>query len=221
MTPARPVILLTGFGPFPGHPENLTSRLVPELATRAARRFRGHDVVADVFPTEWVRAPERLAELYAAHAPKVALHFGVSQTATGFTLETAAFNRCASMTDATGNLPSAPQIEHDGAGELATRLPVDDIVAHLQALHLPVTRSADAGSYLCNTVFYRSLQLAAVVPKGAVAGFVHIPVSLSEDSGSERRSTRPFNWTVALLGSLEIIRVCLGRAPRLTGGSHA
>jgi pyroglutamyl-peptidase len=221
MTPARPVILLTGFGPFPGRPDNLTSRLVPELAARAARRFRGHEVVADVFPTEWARAPQRLAELYAAHAPKVALHFGVSQAATGFTLETAAFNRCASMADATGSLPSAPQIEHDGADELATRLPVEDIVAHLQALNLPVARSADAGSYLCNTVFYRSLQHATVAPKGAVAGFVHIPVSLSEDTASDGPGARPFDWAVALLGSLEIIRVCLGRAPRLTVGNQA
>ncbi len=220
MPNARPIILLTGFGPFPGRPENLTSRLIPELAARASRRYRGHEVISEVFPTEWARGPQRLAELYATHAPKIALHFGVSQSAAGFTLETAAFNRCASLADAVGCLPSAPQIEHEGAAELATRLPVDDIVAHLQALNLPVTRSADAGSYLCNTVFYRSLQHAAVLPKGAIAGFVHIPVNLSENAaGDDQPGARPFDWQVALLGSLEIIRVCLGRAPPHTGAA--
>ena len=213
MAPARPTILLTGFGPFPGTPENLTARLVPELAQRAARRFRGHDVVSHIFPTEWAGAPRRLADLYAHHAPKLALHFGVSERATGFAIETTAHNRCASVADAANCLPSAPQIDSGGADSIATRLPADAIVARLHALHVPVTLSPDAGSYLCNTIFYRTLHHAAALPRAATAGFVHIPSTLS-DVGIDA-ATRPFDWNVALLGSLEIIRVCLGLAPRL------
>lgn len=209
----KPVILLTGFGPFPNTPVNFTSRLVPELAQRAARRFRGHEVVYEIFPTEWERAPASLAELYAAHKPKVALHFGVSERATGFAVETTAFNRCASTSDASGALPSAPQIELNGAESMPTRLPAKSIVAHLSALNIPATLSDDAGNYLCNTVFYRTLHHAAALPRTAIAGFIHVPLKLA-DGASAENAMRPFDWNVALLGSLEIIRVCLGLAPR-------
>lgn len=209
MARARPVILLTGFGPFPGRPENLTSRLVPELAAKVARRFRAHEVVAEVLPTEWERAPQRLAELYAEHAPKVALHFGVSDKAAGFTVETLATNRCLDTSDAAGRMPSAAHITRDGCAEIATRLPVEAIVARLRAKRLPVTCSADAGGYLCNTVFYRSLEHAAALPRAAIAGFVHVPVTLASATGEESTAHRPFDWQVALLGSLEIISICL------------
>lgn len=212
MPEGRPTILLTGFGPFPGTPENLTSRLVPELAKRAARRFRGHAIVSEIFPTEWARAPQRLAELYREHSPKVVLHFGVSERATGFAVETTAFNRCAATADASGVLPSAAHIESEGTESLPTRLPSDDIVAHLSALNLPVALSGDAGSYICNTVFYRTLHHAAALPRTAVAGFIHIPTKLADDAATS--DTRPFDWNVALLGSMEIIRVCLGLAPK-------
>lgn len=215
MPAQRPIILLTGFGPFPGTPDNLTSRLVPELARRASRRFRGHDVIDEIFPTEWSRAPQRLSELYARHAPKLALHFGVSEWATGFQIETMAFNRCAGTADAAGCLPSAPQIEPVGCDSLPTRLPAAEIVARLQALNLPASLSPDAGSYLCNNIFYRTLCHAAALPRTAVAGFIHLPQKLAAaDIATLSNAQRPFDWNVALLGSMEIIRVCLGLAPK-------
>lgn len=215
MTASRPTtILLTGFGPFPGTPDNLTSRLVPELAKRAARRFRGHDIVSEIFPTEWARAPQRLNDLYAHHEPKLALHFGVSERAAGFNIETMAVNRCISAPDAAGSLPSAVHI-HAGAAEcLATRLPAEAIVARLTSLNIPASLSSDAGSYLCNTVFYGALRHAAAGPHGAIAGFIHIPTKLVAAGDTLHATTRPFDWNVALLGSLEIIRVCLGLAPK-------
>ncbi|MDO9384705.1 MAG: pyroglutamyl-peptidase I [Hyphomicrobiaceae bacterium] len=219
MPASRPTILLTGFGPFPGIPENLTSRLVPEVAQRAIRRFRGHAVVSEIFPTEWTRAPQRLDELYQQHSPKLVLHFGVSERATGFQIETTAFNRCLSLTDAAGCLPSALEIDPAGSASMSTRLPAEDIVARLRSLNLPASLSPDAGSYLCNSIFYRTLHHAAALPRAAVAGFVHIPAKLDDSAGVQADAARPFDWNAALLGSLEIIRVCLGLAPRTHGRS--
>lgn len=214
MSASRPTILLTGFGPFPGTPHNLTSRLVPELARRAARRFRGHDVVSEIFPTEWSKAPQRLSHLYAEHAPKLALHFGVSERATGFQIETTAVNLCVSAADAAGCLPSAPQIELSGTESVSTRLPAHAILARLHALDLPASLSPDPGGYLCNSIFYRTLHHAAALPSPAIAGFIHIPSTLADPAPEQGSVPRPFDWNVALLGSVEIIRVCLGLAPK-------
>lgn len=210
----RQTILLTGFGPFPGTPDNLSARLVPEVAKRAARRFHAHNIVHAIFPTEWTQATRQLSDLYDRHRPKLVLHFGVSDRATGFTIETTAHNRCASTADAAGCLPSAPQVEPGGVESLATRLPAAKIVAHLTSMNLPATLSPDAGSYLCNTVFYRTLHHAVALPRAAHAGFIHIPPGLDDDVNDAKREVRAFDWNVALLGSIEIIRVCLGLTPK-------
>ena len=220
MATRRSIILLTGFGPFPGTPENLSARLVPELAQRAARRFRGHEVVSEILPTEWTRAPQRLSELYTKLHPKLALHFGVSERASGFVIETLAVNRCASTADAAGCLPHSDLIDEAGLETASTRLPAERIVARLSALGLPASLSTDAGHYLCNTIFYRALQQAVSDPaKPTIAGFVHIPTELAASASAEN-GVRPFDSEVALTGSLEIIRVCLGLPPTSSGADN-
>ena len=59
LTPARPIVLLTGFGPFPGVPENATAVLVPRLAKAARELFPTYDFVAEILPTEWTAAPQK------------------------------------------------------------------------------------------------------------------------------------------------------------------
>jgi pyroglutamyl-peptidase len=217
MPAPRPVILLTGFGAFPGIPDNLSARFVPQLAERAARRYRAHHVVSDVLATEWTAAPRRLAELYARHAPKLALHFGVSSAATGFVIETIAINGCAPSPDAAGCLPPASLIEPHGAASVPTGLPAEAIVRDLSSHGIPATVSADAGQYLCNTVFYRALQHAAAAPgRTPITGFIHLPASFAR-SGTAPSGPPAFTLPVALAGAMRIIRVCLASVPPAPG----
>ena len=65
MTASRPAILLTGFGAFPGVADNATAALIPQLAAAARERFPEYDVVDDVLPVEWQRAPDRWAMIAA------------------------------------------------------------------------------------------------------------------------------------------------------------
>ena len=210
----RDTILLTGFGPFPGVDENASERFVPKLAHLAARRFSAHRVVARILPTEWERGPARLATLYQRERPKLVLHFGVSANASSYVVETRARNTCAQREDATGALPSDTVLERNGPETRDVALPAADIVARLAALRIPATTSDDAGSYLCNAVLYRSLELAEEQDIDGV-GFFHIPRVIPPallKSKTERREMR-FDWGSALLGGLEIVRTCLGRPP--------
>lgn len=211
MAHAKPTILLTGFGPFPSVPDNLTARLVPLLAERVARRWPAYTIVSEVFPTEWSAAPRRLTELYAAFRPRLSLHFGVSQRAHGFAIETTAVNACAPVADAAGCLPLAEVLDETCEPAATTGLPTDAIIARLEALRIPVSRSADAGQYLCNAVFWQSLRHAATEPPGAMmAGFVHIPPCLAETEPSDGQ--RAFDLATALEGGVEIVAVCLEEA---------
>ena len=205
---------MTGFGPFPGVYENASERFVAKLAHLAARRFSAHRVVARILPTEWERGPARLATLYQRERPKLVLHFGVSANASSYVVETKARNKRAQREDATGALPSDSVIMVDGPETRDVALPAEDIVARLAALRIPATTSDDAGSYLCNAVLYRSLELAEQQEVDGV-GFFHIPSVIPPAPLKSKTAPREmrFDWGSALLGGLEIVRTCLGRPP--------
>jgi pyroglutamyl-peptidase len=208
-------ILFTGFGPFPGMPENISGRFVRMLADLSQRRFPAFRVVARILPTEWEPAPERIVALYAREKPKVALHFGVSERAQGLVVETLARNVRSPICDAAGRLPPSPKVSEDGPSELQAHVPVDDILKRVTSLGVPIARSSDAGSYLCNAVLYQSLVLASEGGATRSAGFIHIPHSLGQKAGEKRlaNGVNPIDWEMAMAGAFEIVRTCLGREP--------
>lgn len=208
-------ILFTGFGPFPGMPENISGRFVRMLADLSQRRFPAYRVVARVLPTEWDPAPDRVAILYAREKPKVALHFGVSERAKGLVVEMLARNVRSPICDAAGRLPSSTKVREDGPAELTAHVPVDDILRRVTSLGVPIFRSEDAGSYLCNAVLYQSLVLASAGGATRTAGFIHIPHSLGQKTEQKRltNGVNPIDWEMALAGAFEIVRTCLGREP--------
>ncbi len=197
---ALPAVLLTGFGPFPGVPENATARLVPALAETARAAFKTHTIHHEILPTEWSKAPMRIAELLDTLKPVLALHFGVAQDATGFRIECEGHNACLFAADAKGELPSLGNLLADGAMSQTVTVPVEIIVQRLIDLGLPAYSSNDAGRYLCNAILYHSLSAAERSQQGFRAGFVHIPTELSGP---------PLSFEAAMRGSLEIVKVCL------------
>ena len=213
MLRSRPIVLLTGFGPFPRVPANATSLLVPRLAEAAARAFPGVRIVAEILPTEWIAGPERALALYTAHDPRLAIHFGVSPRATGFAIETRGRNCCAPSPDAAGALPAAACCSPDGPSFLPTGLPATLIVERLRRRGIPAHLSRDAGSYLCNALMYRTLELARRNGSPACTGFVHLPETLVDPRRPAREplASSPLRWSDVIEGGLEIIAASLGR----------
>ena len=196
----RPVVLLTGFGPFPGVAENVTGRLVPELAREARLLFPGHRFETDVLATEWQTAPQRLTVVLSELKPELALLFGVAKDARGFRIETEAVNSCRAAPDAAGLPPLAPVLVHGAANAYSTTLPTDAIVRRLRSLGLPVSISNDAGGYLCNAALYHALHTNRSAGHSCRVGFIHIPDDLSKP---------PLTFADVVAGALEIIRVSL------------
>ena len=202
----RRVILLTGFGPFPGVPDNATARLVPRLAKATREVFPAYDVVAEILPAEWTAAPRKLADLLARPGPVLALHFGVSKHAEGFRIELVGRNHCKVTADAAGYLPQGECVIDGAPAELASTLPADRIVERLAGLGVPARTSSDAGSFLCNALLYHSLSAAETLKEPPLVGFVHLPVELPE------RNPHPgcrLDMRGAMAGGLEIIAECL------------
>jgi len=165
-------VLLTGFGPFPGTPDNASAWLVASLA---ASSRAGTEVHAEVLPTEWTAVSHHAPRLLASVAPRVVLHFGVNPRANAFRIERFAHNATMARIDAAGAVPESPCIVAVGAERLSTAVDAGELSRHLTARGLRATPSGCAGRYLCNYLYYLSLDWAARHPAPCTVAFVHIP----------------------------------------------
>lgn len=223
MNQDRPLVLITGFGPFPTVAANATSLLVPHIAEATRRAVPGIAVRAYILPTEWETSLAQVNALMGELKPTVALHFGVSGRATGFEIETRGRNRCALSEDAAGRLPADTCLTRGGPEFLPATLPAAHTVDRLRRRGLPAQISRDAGGYLCNALLYRSLETARAFGAPVRAGFVHLPANLV----SERRPTleprlgRRLSWEDVIEGGVEIVSTALGRPFSASGPARA
>jgi pyroglutamyl-peptidase len=202
---ARARVLLTGFGPFPGVADNPSAWLA-ETCAEASPEFNG-ELHVQILPTEW-DAAALMPRLYASLQPHVMIHFGVSERANAFRIERSAHNRAALRADASQALPAGRVIHAEGPDRLDTELPAGRLAAHLRTSGLPAVTSRSAGSYLCNFLYYHSLDWARRQPEPRLALFVHVP-PLSGQGGT-------FSAEDLLRGAHETVRFVLAFA-----GAHA
>ncbi|WP_336487322.1 peptidase C15 [Methylobacterium nigriterrae] len=165
----RGPLLITGFGPFPGMPENPSARLARRLAAlprlglalgRPPRRL--------VLRTAYAAIPGALAPALA-EAPGAVLMFGVAGRARRMRVETRGTNRASRLfPDASGTISARLAVDPNGPPE--RRSPAAALaLAALRRYGIPAARSRDAGRYLCNASYYRALAEPCPVL------FVHIP----------------------------------------------
>lgn len=203
ISPQPLTVLLTGFGPFPGMPENVSARLVADVGARARLAFKPHRFHVSILPTEWNAAPQRVIALIERLRPAIALHFGVAKEAEGFRIETRGLNQCRMAIDAAGRMPSGAELISGAPAAYEAGLPLEKIVTRLQDMQLPISKSNDAGGYLCNSVLYHSLHAAPHADTPLSAGFIHMPSNFDDSR---------LSFEDAAAGSLEIIRVALEAA---------
>ena len=170
---AGPRLLVTGFGPFPGAPENPTEALVRALADEPAEAFGASAFLATALRTEYRWSWEALRRLSADFAPDVVVHFGLSERIEAIHIECVGRNAVdPKKPDACGHTPSSPRLAEDGPDILSSTFPADAILAALKVAGFPAALSDDAGDYVCNATLYRSLHSA---PPTRRIGFVHVP----------------------------------------------
>ena len=192
--------ILTGFGPFPGVPRN------PAQAVASQLQVLRPDVslclpMIEVSPKAVSIAASAayaaaIAVRQAGHADVVVvLHLGVAARSPGIRIERQARNiQAFSVPAADGSIPPQNTCISERlplGGTLSSALPVDDIVAQAEAsmaTALPgdnavrVWASEDAGTYLCNMLYWHTLCALYAAPlqrqqqqAGLSALFVHIP----------------------------------------------
>jgi pyroglutamyl-peptidase len=177
---ARPRVLLTGFGPFPGAAENSSAWLVEELAGDRQSSHLGCDLHAEVLPTEWAEVARLGPGLVKYHRPRLTLHLGLHKRAQGFRIERSAHNLIDLREDARGAVLNRRTILDRSDRRLDTAIPASQLARHLRTRGLPAVASRSAGTYLCNYLYYLSLHWARGQNGACDVCFVHLPAGPSQ-----------------------------------------
>lgn len=186
------VLLVTGFGAFPGVAVNPTAQVAEALAQPLA----GWQIVSAVLPVAWRSARDQVADLVAQHQPACIVHLGVATDAQRLRIERQGVNALRfRVPDTAGEQPQEGEVEGGAAAALVTAVAVDALVAHLSALGFDAEVSDDAGRYVCNATYFSSLHNH----RDARVLFVHLPAV--SDIWPEARLTAASAAVLAWLSS--------------------
>jgi pyroglutamyl-peptidase len=172
------IILLTGFGPFPGAPFNPTAPLVAELALRRHPALGNVRRIAHVFDVSYAAVDRELPVLLERERPNVLLMFGLATRTRHIRIETRARNALSrAVPDAAGAVAVADAIASSAPAELPLRAPALRLLMAARATGMPAALSRDAGSYLCNYLCWRAAEGCGRAAMPHIAAFVHVPVT--------------------------------------------
>lgn len=165
-------LLVTGFEPFQEAKTNGSWEAVQNLD---GKHFGNTTVVVAQLPVVWGEAAEKLHELIRINKPVAVISFGQAGEEP-VRLETIAHNVRESILDNKKKMPQTLQIYSHAASALKTGLPITEIESRLRTAGIPVKVSQDAGTYLCNDIFYTLMHDPGTAnTKNIPRGFVHVP----------------------------------------------
>jgi pyroglutamyl-peptidase len=167
----RPV-LVTGFEPFGGEPENASQAAVLALGSQA---IAGRPVIATILPCVFGEAIRTLQEQIDRADPEVVICVGQAGGRPGISLERIAINiDDARIADNAGARPIDRPIVEGGPAAYWSTLPVKAIASALGASGIDAEVSHSAGTFVCNHTFYGLMR--ALAPRQSVrGGFIHVP----------------------------------------------
>lgn len=174
MNPRTPVVLLTGFEPFDGDPENPSWEAARCLH---GRRVAGHRIVARRLPVAFDASLRALRRALRETRPAAVLCTGLAATRARISLERVAVNLDdAPIPDNAGSRPADRPVVAGAPAAYFSTLPVKRCLHALREAGIPAEVSQSAGTYVCNHVFYGLMHALRRRPRVA-AGFVHVPYS--------------------------------------------
>ncbi|KAF2364217.1 Peptidase C15 pyroglutamyl peptidase I-like [Trinorchestia longiramus] len=179
----KPVIYLTGFGPFSGFSVNASDAAVSLVVKTNLASDLGVRLVSETLDVDYCQTQNIVPQRWSSLKPKLVVHVGVAGSATKLTLEEQACNNGYSCLDINRACPPNLCCIPGGKDVIRSSLPLAAIAEAINKnanIRLKCQLSQDPGKYLCSYVYYTSLNKDA-----SRSVFVHVPpleVSSAEDT---------------------------------------
>ena len=166
-------ILVTAFMPFGGDNINPTEMILSMLE----EEINDVKIIKLLLPVEFIKAKELIIKTYDEISPDGVIMLGQAGKRKGISIEKIAKNMMdARIPDNRGYKPTNLLIKEDG-NDLFSTLQIEEINDAINKENILSNISTDAGTYVCNYVFYNMLDHN----KGKVpTGFIHVPFILEQ-----------------------------------------
>jgi pyroglutamyl-peptidase len=179
-------ILVTGFGPFPGAPYNPTQPLVARLLRLRRPALDDVKLLGHVFPVTYQAVDRELPELLAKFRPQALLMFGLATGTAHVRIETRARNAVTTRWPDADRTRARKGSIAGGADAMMFGPHTAKLLRAADRTGIDARASRDAGSYLCNYLSWRALEVTGNDTGPRLAAFVHVPL-LARDSNSQRK----------------------------------
>lgn len=167
------MILITGFQPFAGDQVNPSEVVARQFANGQVGGLTVHSML---LPVDTLKVMPALVSAMEALKPKVVLLLGYANGRTCINIERFAVNTLDfSIPDNAGNHPVGLPIVPNGPDGYMTNLPIHRLQDLLRSSGVPCQISNNAGTYLCNQVFYTAMHHIRSSKLPISAGFIHLP----------------------------------------------
>ena len=182
-------ILITGFGPFPGAPFNPTMPLVARLLRLRRPAFSGVELSGHIFPVTYKAVDRELLQLLAKHRPHALLMFGLATRTPHLRIETRARNAVTMLWPDADHTSVRKGSIADGADARMFGPHTAKLLRAALGTGIDARASRDAGSYLCNYLSWRAIEVVASNDGPRLAAFVHVP-QIARDGARQRRDAK-------------------------------
>lgn len=166
-------VLITGFEPFGKLKQNASWEAVKLVSERPGKNIQ---VKKLLLPVEYERCADLLLDAVAHQVPDVVLCVGVATKRGTLTPEYVAVNvKDSPSPDNSGKVSVFEKIIDEGDSALYTNLPITDVLDAIHSAGVPAAPSFDAGTYVCNNLFYRLMYDIKYGCRKIYGGFLHVP----------------------------------------------
>ncbi len=197
-------ILVTGFDPFGGATVNPASLAVQKLGNM----MRGNvQVIAREIPTVFGKSAKVVQDAILGLSPDAVISVGQAGGTPGIRVERIALNLDdARIPDNEGNSPCDSPIDPTGPVAYWATIPVRDVVDEIQRKGIPAFISYNAGTFVCNHVFYSTCNFIAMKNMPIKVGFIHVPYLPCQATAKEQAPSMSLDCIVtALEVALEVV----------------
>lgn len=173
---SQPIILLTGFKPFASFTENPSEVIASALNGSIIQNALVYSLV---LPINFTQAVSKVTDAIEKLNPIVVINLGMAPSHHWINVETLAINLKKDPEQPNATLQ---KISEQGPWIYQSTLPAKKIAYSLREQEIPARRSIFAGTYLCNTVMYTTLQYLFDNTLDIPSGFIHVPPMDSQES---------------------------------------
>jgi pyroglutamyl-peptidase len=161
-------ILLTAFEPFDNNKVNFSNEVL-----NMVERSEGLEKL--VLPVEYFVSFKMLKEKIKTFKPDVIILTGESRKSTLVAFEKAAFNKNGNKPDNKKLIPKSAEIVKNACESIQTSLDYKSFEKAFNATGNKVVESLFAGDYVCNAIYYQTLNYLKETGTNTKCVFIHIP----------------------------------------------